>query len=58
MNQVIIAALFGIMIIVLPISAQAYTWVWDPTPPMPEGDAQWNKVRLLWQDHAKGKNLP
>jgi len=58
MNFLVTSTLAIIVSAALSVTAQAYTWVWDPTPPMPEGDAQWNKVRLLWQDHAKGKNLP
>lgn len=54
----LIMAFMVVLMAVLPISAHAYTWAWDPMPPMPANDAQWNKVKTLWQDHAKGKNLP
>ncbi|MEN6474564.1 MAG: hypothetical protein ABFD81_11170 [Syntrophaceae bacterium] len=35
----------------------AQAGMWEADPPMLSGDPQWEKVKVLWQDHAKGENL-
>lgn len=34
-----------------------YAFSWDPDPPIPNDDPQWEKVRTLWDNHYGGNNI-
>ena len=50
-----VIVLVGLLLATARTNVQA--GMWDADPPMLSGDQQWGKVKVLWQDHAKGENL-
>jgi len=47
------------MVCLLLVSAHSSVraFEWEAEPPMLSGDPDWDKVKILWQDHADSKNL-
>ena len=53
----VLVCLVGFTILALQSPALAYVYKWNAEPPMLANNPGWDKVKTLWHDHAKGKNL-